>query len=123
MFPPLLSPASDAPSQTPDHDALLLQHAWGRSVVPWWNSSADLVDIVRDYGATPDWVNATDDDGPVSPLDASSPLASCAHVFCTGLNAMTQCPLRPFRPALWLWRETDDSHLDLNHAPMCFAWG
>jgi hypothetical protein len=43
---------------------LLALHAWNAAAVGWWNSSTvDVVDVVRDYGATPDWVDDADDDG------------------------------------------------------------
>ena len=56
-----LSPSGPPP---PELDSL---HSWmwtGAAVPPMWLPSSDyVVDVARDFGATPAWVNATDDDG------------------------------------------------------------
>ncbi len=44
---------------------LVTRHSWDADQVPAWvPGDGQLIDIVRDYNATPDWVDADDDDGP-----------------------------------------------------------
>eukprot|EP00041_Stephanoeca_diplocostata_P028628 m.823932 g.823932 ORF g.823932 m.823932 type:complete len:499 (-) comp23405_c0_seq20:1052-2548(-) len=40
----------------------LTKHSWNYSLVPTWQSK-NVIDVSVDYGATPQWVNCTDDDG------------------------------------------------------------
>lgn len=50
----------------PPPEGLAASHTWSPDSVPTWargEGAAGLVDVVADYGATPSWVNATDDDG------------------------------------------------------------
>ena len=65
-FPPLNGLPS-APAATPPPDAVLAtMHSWSRAAVAPLSWSADagvVLDVVRDCGATPSWVNASDDDG------------------------------------------------------------
>lgn len=49
----------------PSRNTLLTMHSWDANSVPAWSPlPTAVIDIVRDMGATPSWVNATDDDGP-----------------------------------------------------------
>ena len=43
-------------------DSLPLLHSWNYTALPSWDSTQTL-DVVRDYGATPSWMDAADDDG------------------------------------------------------------
>jgi hypothetical protein len=57
-----LSPSGPPPAE------LTSSHSWawtGTAAPPMWQPSADdVADVARDFGATPAWVNSTDDDGP-----------------------------------------------------------
>ena len=64
-FPTLNLPAAPA-SPAPDDATLSLKHSWTRNVaqsLAWCAESSVMLDAVRDCGATPSWVNDTDDDG------------------------------------------------------------
>ena len=39
-----------------------LRHSWSFDALPTWESER-VLDVSAAYGATPQWVNATDDDG------------------------------------------------------------
>ena len=55
-----LTQGAAPPSGALDGHPLL--HSWNYSALPTWETQA-LVDVVLDYGATPHWINDTDDDG------------------------------------------------------------
>jgi hypothetical protein len=59
----LLSPLETGANATPPWPAgsLPLLHSWDYATLPNWQSN--VLDVMRDYAATPSWVNATDDDG------------------------------------------------------------
>lgn len=42
--------------------SLPLLHSWNYKVLPSWDS-IKILDVMRDYGATPQWMDASDDDG------------------------------------------------------------
>ena len=46
------------------NDSLPLLHSWNYSQLPAWDAQdAAVLNVITDYGATPQWVDATDDDG------------------------------------------------------------
>ena len=49
-------------SEAPPASQLLTQHSWSFAALPTWESER-VLDVSAVYGATPQWVNATDDDG------------------------------------------------------------
>ena len=51
-----------AVAQSPAASVFLTQHSWSFDTLPTWESER-LLDVSAAYGATPQWVNATDDDG------------------------------------------------------------
>ena len=59
----------------PPPEGLATGHSWGPDGVPTWprGRGAGLLDVIAAFGATPAWVNATDDDGAriQAALDAS----------------------------------------------------
>lgn len=57
---PTISSAAQGSSAPPSD--LVGRHSWGALSLPSWDSEP-VVDAVADAGATPEWVNATDDDG------------------------------------------------------------
>ena len=63
---PVLDLPSAPPSPAPTGAVLSLQHSWTRDLaqsLAWSANSSVMLDAVRDCGATPSWVNSTDDDG------------------------------------------------------------
>jgi hypothetical protein len=62
---PLLTLATDPVATPPNRAALLTMHSWDAATLPAWAPEPNaVIDIARDMGATPSWVNATDNDGP-----------------------------------------------------------
>ena len=54
-----------APVAGPPPENLVAMHSWSWSdTVPSWGPGIAVADIVRDFGATPSWVNSVDDDAP-----------------------------------------------------------
>ena len=51
-----------AVAEAPPASQLLTQHSWSFAALPTWESDR-VLDVSAVYGATPQWVNATDDDG------------------------------------------------------------
>ena len=51
-----------AVAQAPPVSVLLTQHSWSFATLPTWESER-VLDVSSGYGATPQWVNATDDVG------------------------------------------------------------
>ena len=51
-----------AVAEAPPASQLLQQHSWSFADLPTWESDR-VLDVSAVYGATPQWVNATDDDG------------------------------------------------------------
>jgi len=50
-------------ASSPPSESLLWLHSWGNAAtLPSWDGPA-VIDLVLDLGATPEWVNATDNDG------------------------------------------------------------
>ena len=66
-FPSLAGlPSAPAATNTPSAADLAAVHSWSAEdaqTLLWSEDAAVMLDAVRDCGATPDWVNATDDDG------------------------------------------------------------
>ena len=64
-FPRLSLPAAP-PSSPPDDATIATQHSWTAEYAQsllWSSDSSVMLDAVRDCGATPNWVNDSDDDG------------------------------------------------------------
>ena len=63
---PNLSLVAAPPSSPPDDPTISTQHSWTAEYAQsllWSSDSSVMLDAVRDCGATPQWVNSTDDDG------------------------------------------------------------
>ena len=63
---PSLAYLPSAPADVPPADEkLLTMHSWSADVAQSliWSPAGTMIDAVKDCGATPNWVNATDDDG------------------------------------------------------------
>ena len=63
---PSLSLVAAPPSSPPDDATISTQHSWAAEYAQsllWSSDSSVMLDVVRDCGATPQWVNSTDDDG------------------------------------------------------------
>eukprot|EP00927_Polykrikos_kofoidii_P012540 TRINITY_DN15405_c0_g1_i1.p1 TRINITY_DN15405_c0_g1~~TRINITY_DN15405_c0_g1_i1.p1 ORF type:complete len:810 (+),score=88.38 TRINITY_DN15405_c0_g1_i1:73-2430(+) len=72
-FPVLALPVA-APSTPPDDATIVTMHSWTRELeqsLAWDSDSSVMLDAVRDCGATPSWVNSTDDDG--------AAISACLH--------------------------------------------
>ena len=64
-YPGLDLPSSPA-HPSPKDSELMAKHSWTRAwaqTLSWTPDPATMLDVVRDCGATPEWVNHTDDDG------------------------------------------------------------
>ena len=64
-FPTVDLPAAP-PASPPDDATLSTQHSWSADYAQsmlWSPDKSVMLDAVRDCGATPSWVNSTDDDG------------------------------------------------------------
>ena len=59
------------------------QHSWADAGLPRWWQAAGITEASRDYGATPHWVNDTDDDGVriQQAIDDACDLSSRRHGF------------------------------------------
>jgi len=82
------------PTSFPEHTTLSLEaagppswlvamHSWSwTEEQPGWGAGDAVVDIVRDFGATPAWVNSTDDDAPriQAALDQACPAGRTVFV-------------------------------------------
>jgi hypothetical protein len=105
---------------------LITQHSWAFGEIPTWQSPR-VLNVCEDYGATPQWVNATDDDGAkiqeaiVAACTPSSPaygsvvfiphgqfglfrpldLLGCAQLIGSGTHSTVLTPVRGDEGGCW----------------------